>query len=164
MKQIGFLVLGAVIGLVVGALWIGPERVGELSDEDVAAINGGLASYTQDFEANDWSAFVTHYAEDATVMPPNAPAVRGQAAIREMTDSWPTITAFSTTIDEVDGCRDVAYLHGAYTFSVTLEGVPGPVDDAGKFVEVWRRQPDGSWLIAVEIWNSDNPPLIPAET
>ncbi|UCF18653.1 MAG: DUF4440 domain-containing protein [Gemmatimonadota bacterium] len=158
MRQIGFLVLGAVIGLVVGAVWIGPERAGDLADEDVAAINAALESYTQDFEANDWATFVTHYAEDAVDMPPNAPSLQGTEAIREMIESWPTVTAFSTTVDEIDGSREVAFLRGGYTFSAILEGMAEPVTDTGKFVHIWRRQPDGSWLIAVEIWNSDSPP------
>jgi ketosteroid isomerase-like protein len=29
--------------------------------------------------------------------------------------------------------------------------------DSGKFIEVWARQPDGSWLIADDIFNSNLP-------
>lgn len=158
MKGLAFFVLGAVIGLIVGALWIGPERVGELSDQDAAAINSAVESYTQAFETNDWAAFATLYAEDAVVMPPNAPVVQGRAALLELTAIWPPITTFSVTIDEIDGCRDLAFSRGGYTFSATLEGVPEPVEDTGSYVEIWRRQADGSWLIAAEIWNSDNAP------
>lgn len=41
-------------------------------------------------------------------------------------------------------------------------GAPGPVKDSGKYVEVRRRQADGRWLVAVDIFNSDVP--IPAPT
>jgi ketosteroid isomerase-like protein len=163
MKGLALFVLGALIGLIIGALWIGPERVGELSDEGVAAINGAIESYSQAFMANDWPTFATHYAEDAVAMPPNAPAMQGRAAIRELAESWPTITAFSPTVEEIDGCRDLAFLSATYSLAAMPEGAPEPWEDNGKYVEIWRRQPDGSWLIAVEIWNSDNPPPVPGE-
>lgn len=164
MKGLSLFVLGALIGVIIGALWIGPQRVGGLSDEGVAAINGAVESYSEAFVANDWPTFATHYAEDAVAMPPNAPAVQGRAAILEMAESWPTITAFSPTVAEIDGCRDLAFLRGSYTFSVMPEGAPEAMEDAGKYIEIWRQQPDGSWLIAAEIWNSDNPPPVPGET
>jgi ketosteroid isomerase-like protein len=39
--------------------------------------------------------------------------------------------------------------------TVHPDGAPGPVEDQGKFLEIRRRQPDGSWLLAVDIFNSD---------
>ncbi len=137
MKGLAFFVLGAVIGLIVGALWIGPERVGELSDQDAAAINSAVESYTQAFETNDWAAFATLYAEDAVVMPPNAPVVQGRAALLELTATWPPITTFSVTIDEIDGCRDLAFSRGGYTFSATLAPAGGRlVADRGGDLEL----------------------------
>lgn len=161
MKGLALFVLGAIIGLVVGALWIGPERVGGLSDEGVAAINSAVESYSEAFVANDWPTFATHYAENAVAMPPSAPAMQGRGAIRELAESWPTITAFSPTVEEIDGCRDLAFLRATYSLAAMPEGAPEPWEDEGKYVEIWRRQPDGSWLIAVEIWNSDSPPPAP---
>ncbi len=36
-------------------------------------------------------------------------------------------------------------------------GTPEPTHDTGKYVEIWRQQPDGKWLLAVDISNSDLP-------
>ncbi|MCH7490100.1 MAG: hypothetical protein IID05_05335 [Gemmatimonadetes bacterium] len=46
------------------------------------------------------------------------------------------------------------------TFTMTLTAVGGgdPMLDVGKGFHVYRRQRDGSWKIAQDIWNSDNPP------
>lgn len=49
----------------------------------------------------------------------------------------------------VDG--DLAYQVG--TFAV--RGTPQP--EEGKFVNVLKRQADGSWKVAVSIFNSDRP-------
>ena len=40
-------------------------------------------------------------------------------------------------------------------------GSPGPVKDSGKFVTVLRRQPDGRWLVAVDMFSSDLPAALP---
>ncbi len=37
------------------------------------------------------------------------------------------------------------------------EGAAEPVQDRGKYVEIRRKQADGAWLIAVDIFNSDLP-------
>jgi ketosteroid isomerase-like protein len=52
---------------------------------------------------------------------------------------------------------------GTYTMTIVPPGAPGPVNDSGKYVEVRRKQSDGSWLIAVDIFNSDLPAPQPAK-
>jgi len=32
-----------------------------------------------------------------------------------------------------------------------------PVNDHGKYVEVWEKQADGKWKCGTDIWNSDLP-------
>jgi ketosteroid isomerase-like protein len=32
-----------------------------------------------------------------------------------------------------------------------------PMQDFGKNVEIWKRQPDGSWRCILDTWNSDLP-------
>ena len=38
------------------------------------------------------------------------------------------------------------------------------VSEKGKYVEVWRKQPDGSWKIKWDIFNSDVPAGAPPAT
>jgi ketosteroid isomerase-like protein len=51
----------------------------------------------------------------------------------------------------------LAYTQGTYEFTAT-DPKSGPVNDRGKFVVVWKKQTDGGWKIAADIWNSDLPP------
>ncbi len=40
--------------------------------------------------------------------------------------------------------------------TLEIEGMP-PVQETGKYIEIRRKQEDGSWLLAVDIFNSDTP-------
>ena len=61
-------------------------------------------------------------------------------------------------VDEVGGSGDVAYVRGHYAITVTPPGATRPVSDTGKYVTVSRRQPDGTWPILADMFNSDKPP------
>jgi ketosteroid isomerase-like protein len=92
-------------------------------------------------------------------MPPHHPSVHGLAALehyfRDLFSHSRFAFAFSSSRIEMAG--DVALERIEYTASAwPLEGGP-VVQDRGKGVHVYRRQPDGSWKLAQDIWNSDNP-------
>jgi ketosteroid isomerase-like protein len=38
-----------------------------------------------------------------------------------------------------------------------------PVNDRGKYVEVWEKQSDGKWKCGSDIWNSDMAAPAPSE-
>ena len=63
---------------------------------------------------------------------------------------------------KVDGRDDLAFVLGPLAMTFVPPGAPGPISDSGKYVEVWRKQPDGKWLIAVDISNSDLAPTPPS--
>ena len=52
-------------------------------------------------------------------------------------------------------------MRGAYSLTIQPEGAPESIRDTGKYIEIRRKQQDGSWLIAIDIWNSDLP--LPSE-
>ena len=90
-------------------------------------------------------------------MPPHHPAVHGRAAFERWIASFPRVLRMTLTVDEVDGRADLAYVRGTYAMTLHPDGAPSPVDDVGKYLEVRKRQPDGSWLLAADIFNSDRP-------
>jgi ketosteroid isomerase-like protein len=97
------------------------------------------------------------YTEDAVFMPPHHPAVHGRAALEIWLASFPRVLRMTLTVEDIDGRADIAYVRGSYTMTLHPEGASNPIDDAGKFLEIRKRQPDGSWLLAVDMFNSDNP-------
>lgn len=110
--------------------------------------------------AKDVEKTVSFYSHDAIVMPPNAPANTTKEAIRK---GWQDLLAtpglsisWKTTKVEVAKSGDLAFLSG--TYEVTMNDPSGkPINDRGKYVEVWEKQADGKWKCATDIWNSDLP-------
>jgi uncharacterized protein (TIGR02246 family) len=110
--------------------------------------------------AKDLEKTISFYSQDAIVLPTNAPAATTKEAIR---NTWKELLAspglaisWKTTKVEVAKSGDIAYTTG--TYELTMNDASGkPVPDHGKYVEVWKKQTDGKWKVAVDIWNSDLP-------
>ena len=105
--------------------------------------------------AQDFDALVKLYTHDVVVMPPNHPAVEGPDAVREWFKAFPRASQFSLSISDIGGYGDVAYVRGHARMTLHPEGTAEPVDEEMKYVEIRKKQADGSWPIAVDIFNSD---------
>jgi uncharacterized protein (TIGR02246 family) len=132
-----------------------------LSQEDVRKIDEVTQAAVKAALAKDFATWAALFLDDAVVNPPNEPAVKGRAAIRAWLEKFPPITEFKLNNVKVEGREDLAYVLGTYTMTTTPPGAPGPVKDSGKYVTVVRRQPDGRWLAAVDMFSSDLPAAPP---
>ena len=127
-----------------------------LPAEDRAAIRATSDRFAQLMLNRDFEALAHLYTVDAVLMPPNHPLVQSREQIRTFLEAFPKVTRFSIGIDEIDGSDDLIYVPGSYSMSVHPDGAASPVDDVGKFLEIRRRQPDGSFSLAVDMFSSDN--------
>ena len=133
------------------------STIGTLSSADHEAIRAVSERFSALLVGRDFAALAQLYTQDAVVMPPHQPAVRGRAAFENWIATFPRVSRFTLKNEEIDGRADVAYVRGTYTMTIHPEGAPGPVEDVGKYLEIRKRQPDGSWLLAADIFNSDKP-------
>ena len=104
----------------------------------------------------DLEGVMSMYAEDGNAYPPNEPAAKGRAAVRQVWSTYLSDPSFNatwkTTKAEVSG--DLGYTLAAYEVSFnTPEGKP--VKEVGKCLCVWKKQKDGSWKAAHDMWNAD---------
>ncbi len=152
-------VLLAALALALASTACQPpvQQAGPLSEEDLAAIDQASESYKQAVLAGDWEAWAAFYTQDAVIMPPGQPAVSGRDAIKAWGAAFPAIIEWTPKRVEVDGRGDLAYVRATFSMTVAVEGEAEPVSEQGKYLEIWRKQPDGSWRIAVDIYNSDEP-------
>ena len=110
--------------------------------------------------SKDLEKTISFYSEDAIVLPTNAPAATTKDAIR---NTWRDLLAspglaisWKTTKVEVAKSGDIAYTTGTYELAMN-DASGKPINDRGKYVEVWKKQADGKWKVAIDIWNSDLP-------
>jgi ketosteroid isomerase-like protein len=155
------LFLSGCIGLLSLAI------VGAASAAEPSAIEQTLRDLDDQWSkaagAKDVDKTVSYYSEDAVVMPPNAASATTKEAIRALWKDLLTDANISwkTKNVEVAQSGDLAFSSGAY--EVTLNDPTGkPVNDRGKFLEVWKKQADGKWKCTMDIWNSDLPASAPA--
>ncbi len=124
---------------------------------DRAALNALEASFTRMLSTGDSAGLTTHYySADAVVMPPNEPSAVGSHAIAKLFSTWPPVKDVVLTKCEIYGCGDVAYSTGTYSMTLLPPGA-APIHDKGKFLDIARRQNDGSWKVTRDIFNSDLP-------
>src|SRR5205823_2133575 len=55
---------------------------------------------------------------------------------------------------EASKSGDMAHVSGTYEFSIN-DASGKPFNDRGKYLEVWKKQADGNWKCAADMWNSD---------
>jgi uncharacterized protein (TIGR02246 family) len=147
-----------VAGLIVFTA-VAPMAV---AADDAAAIQAVTAAWVKGYNAGNTDAIVALYAEDAVVMPPGAPPLRGHAAIRQYLvkdiagSQAAGITLVLGSVNDVGVSGNLAWHSG--TYSVTNKS--GATIDTGKYLEA-RRKVGGKWQIIRDIWNSDTPSAAP---
>ena len=124
---------------------------------DAAAIHAATASWVEAYNSGDADKIVALYADDAILMPPDAAAATGHAAMKQYltTDiaaSKAAGVSFALDTDASGVSGDLAWHSG--TFHVA--GANGASVGTGKYVEVWHKA-DGKWLMIRDAWNNDAP-------
>ena len=116
--------------------------------------------------SRDVEKTVSYYSDDAVVMPPNIPTLTGKEPVRALWKSMLESPSFSggwqATKVEVARSGDLAYVSGNYEFKESDSGGK-PITDKGKYLEIWKKQTDGSWKCVADMFNSDLP-SVPVET
>jgi ketosteroid isomerase-like protein len=108
-----------------------------------------LRGYERAWQAGDEAALAALFTEDGFV-PTGHGWVRGHDGIRatyQNASGMLRLRALAFAVQD-----SVGYIVGAYGY-----GEGSPVPDTGKFVLALRRSPDGKWLIAADLDQSNRP-------
>jgi uncharacterized protein (TIGR02246 family) len=128
-----------------------------------AAAAEGIArsasAFSRALEQGDPEGMATQYVEGATLVPPNGRMITGREAI---TTFWTPrnpdfhTLAHSLTTDRLEVTGDVAVEVGTWRQKGQLREEE-PRESAGRYLVVWRRQPDGTWRMQFDSWTAPFP-------
>jgi uncharacterized protein (TIGR02246 family) len=161
LARLSLLWLLAWAGSGLGACRSGGDRAtrpAALDSADLAAIRALDSSFAAAANAGDLDRIVAIYAPDAVLLPPNLPPQRGRNAVRSF---WSGLLKsytvnFEVGADTIEGRGDLAYSVGHYRFTAVPKDKANPgMADEGKFVEILKKQGDGSWKYAVDMYSSN---------
>jgi len=156
--------------LVVVVLSLATACQNQMAQDTRAADENALKTLDSEWSkaagAKDVDKIVSYYSDDAIVLPQNSPPITSKEQIRAMWKSMLGAPGFSGgwNVTKVDVARsgDLAYVTGSY--EMTENDANGkPQTDRGKYVEVWKKQADGSWKCVVDMFSTNLPAASPAE-
>ena len=103
-------------------------------------------------------AFREFAAPDATSFPMGESPIHGREAIYQSMLSFPKGELLWTpSAADIARSGDLGYTWGTFEFRTTdTDGKP--VFHHGKYLTVWKLQPDGSWKFVADIGNQSPPP------
>jgi uncharacterized protein (TIGR02246 family) len=146
MQQVSILL--AAIGMVV-------SMTAAHAQSAKTSIEQASATFAEKFNAKDAAGIAAHYAEDAVVLPPGESRKSGRAEIQKLWQSYIDYGVSDLKLESVsfEESGDIAVDEG-----VGISTVPGSdgksTEDRTHYLAVWKKGPDGRWLIIRDTWNS----------
>ena len=133
-----------------------PEVPATLSEAEISAVMEATTQYGTAIIASDFDKMRSLLDSDVVLMPTEATAKKGADDVIDFFETGPDLEG-SITPDQVEGSGDLAYVRGNYNITFIVNDTLRP-SDTGKYVEIYKKQDDGSWRLVVDIWNSDISP------
>jgi uncharacterized protein (TIGR02246 family) len=141
-----------------------PEAAADV-EAVTAAVNEIWNEYAASLNAGDVDRYIALWADDGVQLPPGSRPVVGKEMIRAGLESDVEHVTFDADItnEEVQVSGDLAVARGIYGMTVTPKDGSQAIFIDGKYMTLLKRQPDGSWKIYRDIFNSNVPPAAPAK-
>ncbi|HEU4771037.1 MAG TPA: DUF4440 domain-containing protein [Candidatus Udaeobacter sp.] len=122
------------------------------------------AEWAKTAAAKDVERTIAYYSDDAIVFPPNAASAATKDAIRngwkEMFASPGFVITWQPTRVQIGKSGAMGWVSGTYELT-TNDASGKPINDRGKYLEIWEKQSDGNWKCAADMWNSNLAASVP---
>ncbi len=155
-----------LLTLTVGVLLITLAVFDGKSNENLESEREKLLATDKHWSELDLEEQLTFLAEDAIYLGEGIPLVSGKEAITQAWRQEEQLPGFSLTWQpdgaEISTSGELGYTFGSNEVNL-MDAYGVRTTTKGKYVTIWRRQPDGSWKVVVDITNSDGPP-VPVDT
>jgi ketosteroid isomerase-like protein len=146
--------------LTISVLTLGcNETKVDLKAEEAAIAKADSTWSALSAEAKDVDKIVSYWTNDAVVLPPDQPIVKGKEALRKFVEESLNIPGFSISwkSSDIQFSPDgkLAYMYGENMMSMN-DSTGNKISVPGRGYSIWRKESDGSWKCVVDIFN--NPP------
>jgi len=149
------LFLPVIIGLAIVAAGCGVKKHNPAQVKK--DIDNNNALFAKSFNSKDATGVSTFYTDDAELLPPNAPEVKGRDNIQNFwQQAIDILSDMNLTTDTVVVEGDAAIETGSYSINVQMPN-QSPTMDKGKYLVVWKYMPDGKWRIFRDMFSSNLP-------
>ncbi len=160
----GHITQAAVWRDVVDALFFVREQKqvqeAEQPKADIQAITDVRERQRTAYVGGDAEGYVGLFTDDCVVMPPNTARIRGRTALRSWVDDVHRQFAMSggqTESPAVIVLGDWGWEFYTTRMTVTPRAGGEPSEQRYRGMRIYRRQPNGNWRIAEDIWNAAAP-------
>ena len=112
------------------------------------------------FLSGDFDDIVSHFAEEAVVMPPNDSTLYGKPEVRAWWQEYFQyfrITGSVETEREMTVAGDQVFDRHAASITIVPKQQGARIRDDIRSLTVWKRQTNGGWKITHQMWNSTKP-------
>ncbi|HUU15633.1 MAG TPA: sugar-binding protein [Sedimentisphaerales bacterium] len=133
---------------------------------DIAALQEGMDLYALAMTTGDLELYLSLHTDDTVKMAPDAPATFGQEELRaSMKPFFDTFTIEEMAIFDVEiqVAGNWAFSRCNFTAKMTPKAGGEPLYMDAKDLSISKRQADGSWKIYWDCFNSNVPPVPPAQ-
>ena len=158
--RITFLLVALSLSFLTACQRQTATTIADTRSVDEATLKKLDAEWSKAAGAKDVDKTASYYADDAVVLPPNLPTINGKQAARAMWQGMFSVPGFGggwkVAKLEVARSGDLAYVTGTYELSET-DAKGKPMTDKGKYLEIWKKQADGTWKCTIDMFNSDLP-------
>lgn len=116
--------------------------------------------FIDSLKAGDVEAVVSLTTPDVVIMSPNDSTLYGQDEFREWLGEYFLsfrFAAFTEPERNIVLNGDFGTETTTYMIAITPVGSRSRIRDDGRFLTIWKRQPDGEWKIWQMMWNSSKP-------
>jgi uncharacterized protein (TIGR02246 family) len=129
-------------------------------EADIVAINDLYKQATLACSTGDADLYLSSFTEDAVVMATELPAINGKDELRPLIEGLFGMFDLELpyTVDKVEVSGDWAFARSSFQYSMTLKEGGETTTRAGKEMDIFKRQADGSWKIYTQCWSYDAPP------
>jgi ketosteroid isomerase-like protein len=153
----------AAAGLLVLTMALGAKPSAPAKASTESSTIGTLVkmreTWVQDLHTKQLESILKFYAPDAVFLQPNGDRITGTAALRSL---FQTIMAtFNSHLTlhsrSLEASGDLAYDSGDFEESLTNVATGAKMASKGGYVIIYKRQPNGSWLIVQHAWTGIPP-------